>query len=210
MLEQHQEGQKRGLAFPWGALREIAETVVIAVVIYWTVTLVVYNFRVLGSSMEPSLHDGQYLLVNKAIYFSLDTGELKRWFPIFDWGEPRVNYLFSPPRRGDIVIFQPPNGSSAPYIKRVIALPGETVEIRGGAIYVDGWPLEEPYAKERPAYTVGAQVVPPNYYFVLGDNRNNSSDSHIWGMVPYQNIVGKTWLAYWPPDQWGFIPEYRF
>ena len=84
------------------------------------------------------------------------------------------------------------------------------MEIQGGAIHVNGRLLEEPYAKERPIYTVGPQVVPPDHYFVLGDNRNNSSDSHIWGMVPYQNIVGKAWLSYWPSDHWGLLPTYGF
>jgi len=94
------------------------------------------------------------------------------------------------------------------YIKRVIALPGETVEVKMEAVYVNGLQLDEPYIEDPPRYTHDKYKVPENNYFVLGDNRNNSNDSHNGWVVPHQNIIGKAWLSIWQPDKWGVIPNY--
>jgi signal peptidase I len=89
----------------------------------------------------------------------------------------------------------------------VFGVPGDTVVIRGGQVLVNGRALDESYIRDRPPYVAPRQVVPPGHYFVLGDNRPNSSDSHVWGLVPADNIIGKAWVSYWPPNLWGVLAE---
>ena len=165
-------------------LREVLLTIIFAVVIFFLLQATIQSFIVVGISMRPNLQDGQRLLVSKAVY-----------------------YLHEP-ERGDVLVFQPPDNKRGDYIKRLIALPGDTVEIKNGLVYVNSSPLEETYIESSPKYTVEEQKIPENNYFVLGDNRNNSNDSHNGWVVPRQNIVGKAWLSIWPPDKWGVISDY--
>jgi signal peptidase I len=122
----------------------------------------------------------------------------------------KLNYQFSSPNRGDIVVFEPTetlqqqNYRDA-FIKRIIGLPGEKVEVIGGKVYINDRPLEEPYIQEIPRYKFGPVTVPANSYFVLGDNRNNSYDSHYWGFVPRANIIGKATQRFWPPERAGKV-----
>lgn len=168
-------------------LREIIETIVLTLIIYGLLSLGFRNFRVIQTSMEPNFHDGQYLVVNK------------------------LAYHLHPPERGDVIIFHPPTNPEKEYIKRLIGLPGEKVEIREGYVYIDGRRLEEPYISQVNRHgSWGPSVVGQDEYFVLGDNRNNSSDSRSWGMLPHKNIFGKAWLSYWPPQEWGLVPHYIF
>lgn len=164
--------------------REILITLILAVVIFFLIQATVQTFVVVGASMEPSFQDGQRLLVNKAVY-----------------------YLHEP-ERGDVIVFQAVDHRQTDYIKRTIALPGDTVEVKKGAVYVNGSQLDEPYIKNPPNYTIKQQEVPENNYFVLGDNRNNSDDSHNGWVVPRQNIIGKAWLSIWPPNECGLVPNY--
>lgn len=168
------------------ALRELIETLVLTLVIFLIIRFAVQNFRIEGSSMEPNFHDGQYLFVNKLIY------------------------MFQSPQRGDVIVFVPPTSSSRDFIKRVIGLPGERVEIRSGTVFINGEPLIENYPLNPGSYSAGPIVVPPDEYFVLGDNRNYSSDSHSWGTVPIKKIIGKAWFSYWPPQMIGFVPDYSY
>lgn len=165
-------------------LREIIGLILLAVAIFLVLQVLVPRFEVVGSSMEPSLHDGQRLLVNKVVYF------------------------FREPEVGEVIVFQPVNNRQPNLIKRIIAEPGDVVEVKEDAVYVNGSPLDEPYIKDNPKYTYGPEEIPENGYFVLGDNRNNSNDSHNGWTVPRQNIVGKAWLSIWPPSQWGVITSY--
>jgi len=165
-------------------LREILVVVLLAAVIFLLLQSTVQSFRVEGFSMEPSFHNGQYLVVNKAVYW------------------------FGDPQRGEVIVFRSLENPDRDLIKRVIALPGETVEIKEGRVYVNGAPLEEGYILEEPQYNLPSQQVPPDLYFVLGDNRNSSSDSHVWGMLPRKNMIGKAWLCYWPLSDWQLIPNY--
>lgn len=168
-------------------LRDTLVTIVLTIVIFILIQATVQVSIVNGSSMEPDLRDGQRIVVNKAVY------------------------LLHQPHRGDIIIFHPPqNSGTTPFIKRVIGLPGDTIEIKQGRVYINGSPLEEPYIKDAPAYTLVKKNVSGDSYFVLGDNRNNTSDSHIWGTVPRPNIIGKAWLTIWPPDSWGPAPNHDF
>jgi signal peptidase I len=190
-------------AFLW----EILQTVLLTLVIFLAVRAVVQNFKVEGASMEPSLHSGQYLLINKIGYARLQgTPAYALVHP--DSSTPSdPGYLFGGPQRGDIIVFRSPVQPDKDFIKRVIGVPGDTVEIRGGQVLVNGAPLDESYIRDRPPYVAPRQVVPPGHYFVLGDNRPNSSDSHVWGLVPADNIIGKAWVSYWPPNLWGVLAE---
>jgi signal peptidase I len=179
-------------------------------------TLVV-NFRVDGESMHPSLQNGEYLLVNKAVYFHFDLNAVRNLVPGQHHDGQDIVYLFHPPQRGDIIVFDPPVRSDKPYVKRVIALAGETVAIHDGKVFVNGEALNEPYIADVPHYPYplgatggGEFVVPPGMIFVLGDNRNNSSDSHVFGAVPLDSVIGKAFISYWPPDGVGLIPHERY
>ncbi len=163
------------------ALRDVLETALLTLVIFLGVRLGVQNFRVEGLSMQPTLQSNQYLLVNKAAY------------------------MFSEPQRGDIVVFRLPQDPRRDLIKRIVALPGEEVEVRGGVVYVDGKPLDEPYIRDRPQYHFNKKKVPENEYFVLGDNRNNSFDSHVWDWLPRDYLIGRAWVSYWPVETWSVV-----
>jgi signal peptidase I len=184
--------------------RDLTETLILALLIFLAVRATVQNFRVEGSSMEGTLHDGQYLLINKAIYFKVNLGFLDL-LPFFDTGDDPYQYVFRPPRRGDVVVFRFPSEPSRDFIKRIIGEPGETVEIKDGLVFIDGRALKEPYITAPMHYTFGPEKVPPKHYFVLGDNRNNSFDSHSWGMLTEENIIGQAWLSYLPFSSFGLV-----
>ena len=168
-------------------LREILGPILLAVIIFLILQATMQSFVVVGSSMKPSLYDGQRLLINKVVY-SLH--------------EPEV---------GDVVVFEPPNNQRADYIKRIIALPGDIVEVKMGVVYVNGSPLDErTYIKELPRYSLPQQKIPENEYFVLGDNRPVADDSHHGWTVKREDIIGKAWLSIWPPSRWGLAPNYSF
>ena len=188
------------------ALHDIVETIVLTIVIFLLVQSVVKNFRVEGSSMEPTLHDGEFLLVDKAVYWSVGSAVVQRVAPNGVGQEiGGRQFIFHPPQRGDIIVFRFPDDPSRDFIKRVIGVPGDTVAVKDGTVYVNGRPMQEPYIMQPPQYTMPAERVPDGEYFVLGDNRNNSSDSHVWGLVPYGNIIGQAWVSYWPLGDWQFF-----
>ncbi len=198
------EDQSRGGArLAW----ELFQTIVLTVVIFLGVRAVVQNFRVEGASMEPTLHTGQYLLINKVAYFRPTGTPLDSLLPITRQGS--VDYLFGGPQRGDVAVFRAPNQPDKDFIKRVIGLPGDLVLVRGGQVFVSGQRLDEPYIQFPATYTYPADGrplrVPEDSYFVLGDNRPNSSDSRLGWFVPVDNLVGRAWLSYWPPASWGVL-----
>ncbi len=187
--------------------RDIAETIIFTVIIFALVRTSAENFRVEGRSMEPTLQDGQFLLVNKAVYWRLDEKLLSLLFPGIGQSQTGNGtiYMFDPPGRGDIIVFQYPRDPSKAYIKRVIGIPGDTVEVRNGRVYLNGSMVREDYLAAQPNYAAPPQQVPPGYFYVLGDNRNNSSDSHVWGLVPENLVIGRAWLSWWPPEHLGFL-----
>lgn len=124
----------------------------------------------------------------------------------------KVGYRFTSPERGDIIVFSPTNelkrqGYNDAFIKRVIGLPGETISVKGGIVYVNDQPLSEQYIAEEPNYNCEPVTVPDNHYLVLGDNRNNSYDSHLWGNNRKQNYDSQLWADNCKQDSWGFVPR---
>ena len=190
-------------------LVEILQTVLLTLVIFLGVRSVVQNFKVDGASMEPTLHTGQYLLINKVVYFHLDGAALQvaERIGLFRGAQSSV-FPFGGPQRGDVAVFIFPGREDRDFIKRVIALPGDTVAVERGKVFVNGVELHEDYIRAVPTYSLPKQKVPEGEYFVLGDNRPNSSDSHIWGFVPEANLIGKAWISYWPPDEWGMVANH--
>ena len=143
-----------------------------------------------GTSMLPQLHDGERLLVNKLVYYRIQS---------VSWGHIQ---------RGDIVVFWYPEDPEKSYVKRIIGLPGETVELRNGHVYIDGSELTESYLDTEHNQTLhdnSVTKVKEHYYFVMGDNRDNSSDSRYWGLVPEKYIYGKAFFRYWKPEEIGFL-----
>ncbi|MFN6964511.1 MAG: signal peptidase I [Pyrinomonadaceae bacterium] len=143
-----------------------------------------------GTSMLPQLNDGERLLVNKLVYYKIQS---------VSWGHLQ---------RGDVVVFWYPNDPDKSYVKRIIGLPGETVEVRGGKVFINGTELDEPYLDSEHNQNLRDNIVKrveDHHYFVMGDNRDNSSDSRYWGLVPEKYIYGKAFFRYWKPDQMGFI-----
>jgi signal peptidase I len=159
---------------------DILETLVLAVVLYFGINAVSARVRVDGFSMRPTLQDGEYILVNK------------------------LAYKFSEPKRGDIIVFIFPVNPEEDLIKRIIGIPGDTVTVQDGVLSINGTAVEEPYINAPPAYN-GTWQVPEGNLFVLGDNRNDSRDSHQWGLLPIQNVIGRSAVIYWPPKEWQII-----
>lgn len=179
--------------------REIAETVVIAAVIFVVLQASTQTFRVIGPSMQPTLHTGQHLFVNKAVYAAMDSQVLADILPWVHTADTSTSaYLFHGPRRNDVIVFVPPMDSQVDFVKRVIGLPGDKIDIRGGVVYVNGNPRHGDRYTGPGTYFHYPITVPPGHYFVLGDNRPDSSDSRSWGYVRADEIVGKVEVRYWP------------
>jgi signal peptidase I len=168
-------------------LREFGIEIIVVVlfVVFWFTCI--ETFEIFETSMLPNFHEGERVIVFKAAY----------------WG------WTGHPHRGDVVVVKAPQSSEGDYIKRVIGLPGDTLEIVQGKLYVNGTRMNEPYVKNSFTYTMDKVVVPSHSYFVLGDNRDISNDSHRFGALPSANIVGKVVVIYWPPQNWKFVPSYK-
>ena len=199
------ERRTKGGGLAW----ELLQTIVLTLAIFLGVRSLVQNFRVEGASMEPTLTGGQYLLINKAAYFHVEGTPLEHVVPASHQGT--TDFPFGGPQRGEIAVFRAPTQPDKDFIKRVIGLPGDTILVKNGQVYVNGERLDESYIQFPASYTFPfdgqAREVPDGNYFVLGDNRPNSSDSHLGWFVPVENLVGKAWLSYWPPPSWGLMPS---
>lgn len=172
---------------------EFLKTVIAIVLIAFFVRFFLFQpFVVEGSSMEPNFHNAEYLLVNK------------------------LSYRLAAPKRGDVIVFHPPTAPSVNYIKRIIATPGETVEVKNGQIFVNNTEIDEPYIPAEKTLVRNSEAanlkttLGENEYFVLGDNRDHSSDSREWGNVPKENIIGKAWVILFPVKNFGLVfhPSY--
>ena len=182
--------QGKGFERRYRILREIIETITLTLLMFLIIRFAAQNFRVDGMSMEPTLHNQEYILVNKAAY------------------------VFHAPHRGDVIVFEYPPDPKVDYVKRIIALPGDIISVVGEKVTVDGVTLREPYINQsdpfNPFPPIYHRTIPANGYFVMGDNRGNSSDSRQWGIVPRQNIIGQATFVYWPFDggNFGLLPDF--
>lgn len=154
-------------------VREIIETLLLTLFIFWMVNSVTGRFRIEGESMLPNLHEDEYVLINK------------------------LSYYLEEPQHGDVIVLHYPRDPSRDFIKRVIGVPGDEIEIDNQVVTVNGVPLDEPYLNA-PTNGTGSWTVPEGSFFVVGDNRNNSSDSRSGWFLPRDDIVGKAWVIYWP------------
>ncbi|MFN3926494.1 MAG: signal peptidase I [Pseudanabaenaceae cyanobacterium] len=200
-----------------GFVKENLPTVVMAVLLAVGVRTFIAEPRYIPTtSMEPTLLVDDRLIIDK------------------------ISLLWRKPERGEIIVFYPPDGEGVPdsskaYIKRLIGLPGDRIAIKDGKVYVNGIPLQEDYIAEPPNYSipnskplicppncvfqpanttrinnVESFIVPENHYWVMGDNRNNSADSHIWGFLPADRLLGRAWLRFWPPHRIGIFDQPRY
>ena len=178
--------------------RELLEAVILALIVFLLIHTSIRNFKVEGSSMNPTLESGQHLIVNKLVYSQLDMDRLSRIIPFWQAETPNTRYAIHPPKRGEVIVFHFPRDPSKDFVKRVIGLPGEEVEIQQGKVYINGQALTEPYLDRLDTSRVGPMRLKEKEYFVLGDNRRSSNDSRIWGPVSETYVVGKVWFVYWP------------
>ena len=162
-------------------LREVMETLVLTVILFMLIRTGVQNYKIEGQSMQPNFQDGEYLLVNK------------------------LAYVLDEPKRGDVVVFHYPIDPTRDFIKRIVGLPGDTVEVRDGRVYVNGFPDQEPYPTEPLNYSAPLTVVEPRTVYVLGDNRSNSEDSHRWGLLNQDLIIGTAWVVIYPFPKAGMV-----
>jgi signal peptidase I len=173
-----EEPKKTGVR---GFIKDILEVAVISLVLFFSINAVSARIRIESVSMQPTLFAGNFVVVNK------------------------LAYQFGEPERGDIIVFEyPPDPEQDPYIKRVIGLPGEQVQIVDGKVMIDGFTIPEPYLVSETRQD-GQWTVPEESLFVMGDNRMNSSDSRSWGYVPMENVIGKAMVVYWPPEKWELL-----
>ena len=174
-------------------VRELLETIILIGLVYTLVNLATVRFYIEGPSMQPNFWANQFLIVS------------------------RVNYLLGQPQRGDIVVFDAPGDDDTPdnplLIKRLIGMPGDHLEFNDGKVIINGQTLNEPYTAEQICTNNCADRtwdLGPNEYFFMGDNRNNSRDSRVFGVVTKDRIIGEAIVRYWPPDAWGLVTHYRF
>lgn len=170
------------------------QPIVMAFAIFMTIYLFLFQpHKVDGNSMYPNFHNQEYILTDK------------------------ISYEKGIPQRGDVIVFHAPPPNNADFIKRIIGMPGETIEVKSGFVYINGRQLPETYLPlniqtvQKSFLRDGVPyAIPPGYYMVFGDNRNFSSDSREWGPIARSSIVGKAWLRYWPPSAAEMIPHAKY
>ena len=183
-------------------VRELFETVILALLIFLGLHSSVQHFQVDGSSMHPTLEEGDHVIVNKLVYLSFEPRQLAGLLPFMELDEDHPLFPFHPPRRGEVVIFSFPRDESRDFVKRVVGVPGDIVELRRGQVFVNGVEMDEPYIVQRGQSTMAPVYVEEDTFFVLGDNRRASNDSRDWGPVPSKNIIGRAWISFWPLNRW--------
>ena len=182
--------------------REIIEAVILAAVVFMLLQVTVRNFKVDGSRMDPTLGDGQYLLVNRLVYLRVELDRLAKIVPFWKAGEGSSRHAIHAPKRGEVIVFEfpdsNPNNPKKDFVKRVVGLPGETMRMFDGKVFVNEEVLNEPYLSHKDHSNASKVTLGAGEYYVLGDNRAHSNDSRSWGAVPDANIRGKVWMVYWP------------
>lgn len=190
-------------------IREIVETLLLALLVFLAVRASFQNFKVDGESMMPTLHNGQFMIVNKIEFAQVDAGQLSRFIPFLNADPHEKRDVFHGPERGDIVVLVNPRQTDMDLVKRVIGLPGETLQIVDGHVYINDHLLIEPYIKQPWGGSTPKITIPKDEYFVMGDNRTNSLDSRSRqvGLIPRDLMIGKAMLSYWPLSRFGLAPN---
>ena len=184
---------------------EIIQILLLALLMVMVIRNFIHNYRIDGISMEPNFHDRQFLIVNRFAYCPGVHVEV----PVVNVSLFDKTWCTRTPNRGDVIIFRYPRDPSRDFIKRVIGLPGETVEVIAGQVYINGELMPEPFGPNPGSYNAPPITVGPDEVYVMGDNRNNSSDSHLWGPLKLDHIIGKALVSYWPPKDWAIVPHYN-
>ena len=158
-------------------VRELFKTIILSLLVFMAMHISVQNYRVQGPSMQPTLVQGEYVIVNKLVY------------------------AFQPPKLGEVVVFQFPEDRSRDLVKRVIGVPGDTVSMKNGLVILNNAVLEEPYVTRGDSTTMPPITLGVSEFFVLGDNRQSSNDSRNWGAVTLEDLIGRAWVRFWPVDK---------
>jgi signal peptidase I len=193
--------------------KELLQTIVLALILFLVLRMTIQNTQVLYPSMMPTLIENQLVIINKAAYARISqddsitigfmplnaTVSLTPFSVVENLTDDNQVYLFSEPKRGDIIVFHSPRNPDRDFIKRIIGLPGETIELHRGKVIINNHLLNEPYVKHLSKDSFSPTKVASGSFFVMGDNRPRSEDSRVWGTIPLDSIVGKLWFRYWPP-----------
>lgn len=191
------------------AIRETIETALLALALLLALEFSAQNYRVEGSSMHPTMEEGDYLIVNKLVYTRIGGGLFDFSLPFAQPadaagdGAPGRNFIFGKPEHGEIIIFHSPENRERDFVKRVIGVPGDTLEIRNGRVIRNGEEIDEPYVARQSSRSYDEISIPAGHYYVMGDNRRGSNDSREWGLLPETDIIGRAWQRYWPPGRLG-------
>ena len=188
-------------------VREVVETSLLCLLVFLAIRASFQKYVVDGTSMFPTLHNGQLLIVNQIIYAQVDTKNLSKFLPFLDPGVSGKKNVFHGPARGDVIILVDPPQPNKDLVKRVIGLPGETIQIVSGAVYINDRRLNEPYIKAPWHADMAKLTIPEGEYFVMGDNRDNSLDSRGLGTIPASYVIGQAVLSFWPMDRFGLAPN---
>ena len=188
-------------------ISEAIETILITLVVFIALQTAIQNFQVQGSSMKPTLLPADRIVVNKIPTVRIPLSTIGETLPWFHSIPEKDHYIFGLHERGSIVVFKSPDESSQDLVKRIIGIPGDTVSMNDGKVFVNGNQIEEPYVESQGSSQISDLQVPKNHYFVLGDNRPWSNDSRHWvfSFVEESLIIGKAWMIYWPPDSWSVL-----
>ena len=180
-------------------IREIIETILLAVLVFVCLHLSVQNYQVEGSSMFPTLEQGDCVLANKLVYSRINVEKYQRYLPNVSFLKDDLIFPFHPPEVGEVIVFQYPQDPDRHFVKRVLGTPGDIVQIMKGEVYLNHTVVPEPYV-DRNEFTTdwGPYKIAEEQYFVLGDNRPSSNDSRAWGTISFDHIVGRYWFRYWP------------
>jgi len=188
-------------------LFDIIKTFILAAILFFLVQTLIQNYQVFGASMEPNIESGEHIIVNKAAYITLDIETFSKVIPFYDPGEGSQLHLFGKPQRGDVVVVKSPQPPPENLVKRIVAIPQDSVEIRAGSLYVNGYKITESYTKGI-SPNLSRLTIPQDHYYLLGDNRDRSNDSKNFGPVHKSQIIGKAWLAYWPLNHFGTVQTF--
>tara|TARA_B100000676_G_scaffold311801_1_gene383121 strand:+ start:2396 stop:2971 length:576 start_codon:yes stop_codon:yes gene_type:complete len=185
-------------------IKELLRTVLYALILVALLQILVSNYEVEGPSMEPNLIQSERIFVNRLIYYRIDLNNLSRFLPYYQ--SEGHKSLFGKPERGDIIIFKYPPDPNKMFVKRVIGIPGDVVEIVNGNVYLNNEKLTEKYlTNSYSGKSIGPTTIENGFFFVLGDNRAESNDSRNGWLVPYDSIIGKAWILYWPINKLSLI-----